>query len=576
MQTGDGEGEAGAGIQVDVKKFEELFCIVPGDQKKPSQSAPKLVAKNQFKTLLDLRRAQNISIGLARYTRKGLTTVSLAAAIRDMDENILSIDDLATIQNLLPTPEERQLLELYEKTPREEGALPLAPAEQFLLDCMKQGGGGTEMERWLKAFLFRLQLNIEVDDIRTKVEKMHRVVRNLRKSEKLKILLRTVLELGNLTNYQYSAGGGGGGFRPWMGKEARALGFKIDGLARLKDVKSADGKWSLMNFLVDMCFEGRPEVLDLVKEEFGELKVVRHFDVRDLAGRVCGLEETLEGLRRGVGKAGVEWVEGKLKPLLEGSERVLEGLRGELESFAVDWRDAAKYLGEDVDEYATIIEEKGKKGGNGDAAAAGKKQPSHVFMTLDLFFQGYEDAVGQHRRRRDEEERRKKREIAKKEEKERKERLKREREAREAMEQENKDIPAVVEEVKVEGPKVVIADVQRPVELERKPSVVQSRKEEAKEMMKRFSVMQLNPPDLDGEDDDTDVGESPKPSPDSFEERDLDDEEGVVGMEVVLEENDYGSDVEDDGERRGRERDPLARTLGVCDGCFMPLEDCEC
>ena len=77
-------------------------------------------------------------------------------------------------------------------------------------------------------------------------------------SNRLKTLLRTVLQLGNLTNYQYGAGSGS--YRPWMGKEAKALGFKIDGLARLKDVISADGKWSLMNFLVDMGFLNKPEV----------------------------------------------------------------------------------------------------------------------------------------------------------------------------------------------------------------------------------------------------------------------------------------------------------------------------
>ena len=138
----------------------------------------------------------------------------------------------------------------------------------------------------------------------------------------------------------------------------------------------------------------------------------------------------------------------------------------------------------------------------------------------------------------------------------------------------------VAEDAQGEGPKVVIVEVQKPAELERKPSVVQSRKEEVKEMMKRFSVMQLNPPDLKIDDDDTDVGDSPKSSLNSFEERDLDEEEeSAVGMEIVLEENDYGSDVEEEDERRGREghsRDSLAKALGVCEGCLMPLEDCEC
>ncbi|KAJ3024545.1 hypothetical protein HDV00_000876, partial [Rhizophlyctis rosea] len=251
--------------QVDVKKFEELFCIVPGDQKKAGESKPKMVDKKQFRTLLDLRRAQNVSIGLARYTRKGLGARELCRAVREMDESVLGVDDLASIQTLLPTSDEKRLLEVYVKQrPKEGDSLPLAPAERFMLECLEVGGG--DLERQVEAFCFKLQLRVEAEEVGEKVRRMTRVCGGLRRSEGLKVLLRSVLELGNLTNYQYhgGAGGGGGGFRPWMGKEARALGFKIEGLARLKDVKSADGKWSLMSFLVDMLVDGgRGDVLEL-------------------------------------------------------------------------------------------------------------------------------------------------------------------------------------------------------------------------------------------------------------------------------------------------------------------------
>jgi hypothetical protein len=60
------------------------------------------------------------------------------------------------------------------------------------------------------------------------------------------MLMRTVLSLGNLTNYQYgrrhvgSAGGAG------------ASGFRIESLPKLRDVKSRDGKMTLMNYLVEV------------------------------------------------------------------------------------------------------------------------------------------------------------------------------------------------------------------------------------------------------------------------------------------------------------------------------------
>lgn len=212
------------------------------------------VRRNQFKTLLDLRRANNVSIGLSRYTRRGLTAQTICTAIRSMDSTLLTLDDLTAIQNLLPTPDEKALLSLYNTTSHDNETLPLAPAEQFMLDTMQH----PDLTHHLDAFMFKLHLESESADLLEKLDKLDNVARLLRKSEGLKVLLRTVLELGNLTNYQYGAGGGG--FKPWMGNEARALGFKIEGLARLKDVKSADGKWSLMSFLVDMVTQSRPDV----------------------------------------------------------------------------------------------------------------------------------------------------------------------------------------------------------------------------------------------------------------------------------------------------------------------------
>ena len=178
----------------------------------------------------------------------------LVGAISRMDETLMDADDLVTYQALLPTFEERKMIRNAPENPD----LPFAPAEAFLIEVSKI----EDLPYQVLAFVFKLQLKFESDELIEKLDIVINLCFELRSSVRLKKLLKLVLELGNLTNYEYSAGNSS--FRPWMGNNARAVGFKIDGLARLRDVKSADGKWSLITFLVDMIHNNYPEVFNLL------------------------------------------------------------------------------------------------------------------------------------------------------------------------------------------------------------------------------------------------------------------------------------------------------------------------
>ncbi|KAI9206006.1 uncharacterized protein BJ171DRAFT_580080 [Polychytrium aggregatum] len=392
-------------VSLDVKRFEELFCIVPGtDGKAKTQQKPKMVNKTQFTTLLDLRRANNVSIGLARYTRRGLTALSIGTAIRELNEQVLSHDDLTNIQGLLPTNDEKKLLQAYISKPVDPNAPPLGPAEVFMIEICKDADVGQQ----LSAFVFKLQFTSEHSEIMIKVTKCLETCLRLKQSDRLKVVLKTVLQLGNMTNYQYGAGNSS--YRPWMGKEARALGFKIDGLARLKDVKSADGKWSLMNFLVDMVEQSVPEVLDL-RLDFKDLHIVRHYDLRDLVMQLLGLESTLETLK--TFKYRSPDFQKRLEPFVAQAEPMLQMLRARFIEFSNAWTDAARYFGEEVTDYIPLLElaklPEPSKGGDGGGGSS-KKLPTHMFITIDMFMQAFDDAVKQNRKRIEEEERRLKRE----------------------------------------------------------------------------------------------------------------------------------------------------------------------
>ncbi|KAJ3118312.1 hypothetical protein HDU96_002469 [Phlyctochytrium bullatum] len=412
------------GITLDVKKFEELFCIVPGDKKKTG--APKMVQLAQFTTVLDLRRANNVAIGLSRYTRRQMTTPDIFTAIYSLNDTLLTPDDLLSIQSLLPTSDERIKLEkeLARQKTLTTPALPFAPAESFMVEALQH----PDVSKCIAAFSFRLGLAPEIEEVGGKVAKMTSVCVKLKTSDALKALLRTVLQLGNMTNYEYGAGNSS--YRPWMGKEARALGFKIEGLARLKDVKSADGKWSLMNFLVDMVTQSKPEVLDFT-DDFADLKIIRHYDIRELSSQLLSMDQKLATLRTFTYPT-VPDFSARIKPFLDQAATMIAGLRLDFETFAKAWVDAARYFGEDLEEYHPIVFQPGGKlesDDPSDEVARRKKKPVHLFVSLNLFMHAFEDAVKQNRKRVEEERRRVERERVAAEERKRREeaRLYRER-----------------------------------------------------------------------------------------------------------------------------------------------------
>jgi hypothetical protein len=454
LNANNGPPDSNGGVEV--KRFEELFCFVPGSD--PRAAAPRMVQKAQFTTILDLRRANNVAIGMSRFTRRKLTADDLTLAIQQLDESVLNTDDLVAIQGMMPTRDERKLLQYYMdtvgsgretlKAKAKIPSLPLAPAETFMFEMMKD----PKLPGRLEAFQFKLELSLEKEDLKSQIDNMSKVCLALKTSESLKLILRTVLHLGNLSNQEYGAGNSS--YRPWMGKEARALGFKIEGLARLKDVKSADGKWSLMHFLVDMVRQqSREDVLDFTFEDgLREMREVRNYDYLDVIARIMDLEKVWRIHNQEWGDQfaqnsvtddendEVEWdpdFRVRMKAVLDEGRQTVDGLKTAFEDFGQAWSEAAKYFGEDLEDYAAISYEEGakvvemgltsshqllsgpgsgrRKGTTHIHSASGKiealgnrKLPIHLFISLDLFFKAFEEGVKTNRKKIEEEQKKQK------------------------------------------------------------------------------------------------------------------------------------------------------------------------
>lgn len=69
------------------------------------------------------------------------------------------------------------------------------------------------------------------------------------------------------------------------------------------------------------------------------------------------------------------------------SNDILLGLKQKFTTFTQTWLDTLTYFGEDPSEHYNIIND------HNDPAKEGKKAPIYIFVSLDLFFQSFKDAV---------------------------------------------------------------------------------------------------------------------------------------------------------------------------------------
>ncbi|KAG1934540.1 protein diaphanous homolog 1 isoform X2 [Pimephales promelas] len=211
--------------QTKIKKDQE-----GSDEKKNAQ-------KKKVKELkvLDSKTSQNLSIFLGS---NRMPYEEMKNVILEVNEKVLSENMVQSLLKLLP--EQEQLNTLTElKDEYEE----LAESEQFgvVISSVKR------LKPRLSAILFKLQFEEQVNNVKPEVVAVTAACEELRKSEGFAKLLELTLLLGNFMN----AGS----------RNAKAFGFSISYLCKLRDTKSADQKQTLLHFLADTCQEQHPEVM---------------------------------------------------------------------------------------------------------------------------------------------------------------------------------------------------------------------------------------------------------------------------------------------------------------------------
>lgn len=309
--------------------------------------------------LLDIRRQNNVAIGLSRFYKRFTDQELLDSICSHAD--ILSSEDITTLIPLLPTEEEKQLLGLYSGSFEELGVV-----ERFMMTMKKE-----EQIIWMcEALLFEHQFFTELRAIEKQIEELTLMMKRLRENNTLKLLLKLVLEIGNLANYDY------GRSSSTVRMKGKALGFKMDSLIKLQDVKSVDRKTNLMNYLAMISEERDTEIRSKI-DEFADLSRLKFSDTGSIT-------ETLISLNRGLDKMKNENMEStqnsrieefrkKQRAFIDKAQEDIDSVNTKMEAMQESWIQTSSFFGENPKERK--IEE--------------------LFMILDQFFRNFKEACVQ-------------------------------------------------------------------------------------------------------------------------------------------------------------------------------------
>uniref|UniRef100_A0A8C2ETR7 Diaphanous related formin 1 n=1 Tax=Cyprinus carpio TaxID=7962 RepID=A0A8C2ETR7_CYPCA len=218
------------------------FCLFLGKKDQEASEDKKNAQKKKVKELkvLDSKTSQNLSIFLGS---NRMPYEEMKNVILEVNEKVLTENMVQSLLKLLP--EQEQMNTLSEMKDEYE---ELAESEQFgvVISSVKR------LKPRLTSILFRLQFEEQVNNVKPDVVAVTAACEELRKSESFAKLLEMTLLLGNFMN----AGS----------RNAKAFGFSISYLCKLRDTKSADQKQTLLHFLAEICQEQYPEVMTFSEE----------------------------------------------------------------------------------------------------------------------------------------------------------------------------------------------------------------------------------------------------------------------------------------------------------------------
>eukprot|EP00258_Populus_trichocarpa_P033970 XP_024449989.1 LOW QUALITY PROTEIN: formin-like protein 1 [Populus trichocarpa] len=211
-------------FKLNEEMIETLFVV---KTPKPKATTPNSVSPTTSREnrVLDPKKAQNIAILLRALN---VTIEEVCEGLLEGNVDTLGTELLESLLKMAPTKEEERKLKEY----KEDSPTKLGHAEKFLKAVLDVPFAFKRVD----AMLYVANFESEVEYLKKSFETLEAACEELRNSRMFFKLLEAVLKTGNRMNVGTNRG------------DAHA--FKLDTLLKLVDVKGADGKTTLLHFVV--------------------------------------------------------------------------------------------------------------------------------------------------------------------------------------------------------------------------------------------------------------------------------------------------------------------------------------
>jgi hypothetical protein len=267
-----------------------------------------------------------------------------------MDTTDFTVDDATPLLSCIPMEEEMQQVkravaanELFLTTENPLSFPTTAEAFVYIFSQMPR-----DFRHVMQTFVFRLKVFDELHRIRQLIDQICQQLVQLRQSHLVRILLKTVLKVAQLSTVEYG---------PSSRMMKSIQGFRLEALLCLKDVKSKDGKSTLMHYIAHLLNRQYPDVLQL-PVQFESLGSLQNLHLNEWKQSLMKLQTECDELKTKIVSHSSSDKKlsknnssdkGRREFLQQASQLIEETVRL-WEAMYEEWRKTAEFFGEDVNQ----------------------------------------------------------------------------------------------------------------------------------------------------------------------------------------------------------------------------------
>ena len=229
-------------IDLDVDEFNNLF-VKPAEEALAERSKQKAMRRASMTAtkkvvLIDMKRAQNAGIALARIR---FSHDEIRRKVTDLDDHGFTTDQLRSMEEFLPSPEEAKAIQGFKGDPTTLGL-----GEHYMLSMV---GFETAKVR-IRAMLYRQMFRTRVAEIKANLTKVENACDDVKMSGRLRKVLRIILQVVNQLSDEHE----------------KHEGITVESLLKLQNTKAFDKKTSVLQYVISLIYRSDKDPLQFPED----------------------------------------------------------------------------------------------------------------------------------------------------------------------------------------------------------------------------------------------------------------------------------------------------------------------